>query len=99
MASLLDGVLRSLNLSGTLVGCDRGAYTWSQTTCHQILDAGPGTDGVIYCCRDNPAELTLMLLDRRSRDSAALDIVTSSDVPTDPGTLGEVPRCSMRSST
>ncbi|WP_368680651.1 hypothetical protein R1X32_10790 (plasmid) [Rhodococcus opacus] len=32
VASLLDGVLRSLNLSGTLVGCDRGAYTWSRTT-------------------------------------------------------------------
>ena len=44
-ASLLDGDLRSLNLSGTLVGCDRGAYPWSRTTCHQILDVNPGADG------------------------------------------------------
>ncbi|RZL71134.1 MAG: RES domain-containing protein [Rhodococcus sp. (in: high G+C Gram-positive bacteria)] len=74
VASLLDGDLRSLNLSGTLVGCDRGAYTWSRTTCHQILGADPHTDGVIYRCRNNPAELALMLLDRGALDSAALPI-------------------------
>jgi hypothetical protein len=45
VASLLDGDLRSLNLSGTLVGCDRGAYTWSRTTRHQVLDADQEADG------------------------------------------------------
>ncbi|OYD60859.1 RES family NAD+ phosphorylase [Rhodococcus sp. OK302] len=90
VASLLDGDLRSLNLSGTLVGCDRGDYTWSRTTCHQILDADPGTDGVIYRCRNNPAELALMLLDRGVLDPAALGIAASNDVLTDPGTFADV---------
>ncbi|WP_244373118.1 RES domain-containing protein [Rhodococcus sp. ZPP] len=90
VASLLDGDLRSLNLSGTLVGCDRGAYTWSRTTCHQILDGDPHTDGVIYRCRNNPAELALMLIDRGALDSAALTIAESHDVLTDPSTFDEV---------
>ncbi|MEN0134750.1 MAG: RES family NAD+ phosphorylase [Rhodococcus sp. (in: high G+C Gram-positive bacteria)] len=90
VASLLDGDLRSLNLSGTLVGCDRSAYTWSRTTCHQILGADPDTDGVIYRCRNNPAEIALMLLDRRTLDSSALGIAESNDVLTDPTTFGEV---------
>ncbi|MFC0452272.1 RES family NAD+ phosphorylase [Rhodococcus jostii] len=90
VASLLDGDLRSLNLSGTLVGCDRSAYTWSRTTCHQILGADPSVDGVIYRCRNNPAELALMLLDRGALDSAALPIAESNDVLTDPGTCDEV---------
>ncbi|GCE41821.1 hypothetical protein Rhow_005480 [Rhodococcus wratislaviensis] len=90
VASLLDGDLRSLNLSGTLVGCDRSAYAWSRTTCHQILDTDPNTDGVIYRCRNNPAELALMLLDRGLLDSTALTIAESNDVLTDPGTSDEV---------
>ncbi|MDV7357685.1 hypothetical protein R4282_32345 [Rhodococcus oxybenzonivorans] len=90
VASLLDGDLRSLNLSGTLVGCDRAAYTWSRTTCHQILGADPDTDGVIYRCRNNPTELALMLLDRGTLDSAALTITESHDVLTDPSTFNQV---------
>lgn len=90
VASLLDGDLRSLNLSGTLVGCDRSAYTWSRTTCHQILDTDPNTDGVIYRCRNNPAELALMLLNRGPLDSTALGIAESNDVLTDPTTFAEV---------
>ncbi|RYE40554.1 MAG: hypothetical protein EOP24_40395 [Hyphomicrobiales bacterium] len=53
VASLLDGDLRLLNLSGTLVGCDRGACTWSRTTCHEVLGADPDADGVNYYCRSN----------------------------------------------
>lgn len=89
VASLLDGDLRSLNLSGTLVGCDRAAYTWSRTTCHQILGVDPDTDGVIYRCRNNPAELALML-DRGALDPAALAIAESHDALTDPSTFAEV---------
>ncbi|WP_244461575.1 MULTISPECIES: hypothetical protein [Rhodococcus] len=100
VASLLDGDLRSLNLSGTLVGCDRGAYTWSRTTCHQILGADPDTDGVIYRCRNNSAELALMLLDHGALDSAALEIAESHDVLTDPSTFSmRWSRSSMRSIT
>ena len=50
----------------------------------------PHTDGVIYRCRNNPAELALMLLDRGALDSAALPIAESHDVLTAPGTCDEV---------
>jgi len=90
VASLLDGDLQSLNLSGTLVGCDRDGYNWCRSTCHAILDTVLHTDGVIYRCRNNPAEKALMLLDRNDLDSTALRIVSSQDVLTDPATFEQV---------
>lgn len=45
---------------------------------------------MIYRCRNNPAELALMLLDRGLLDSTALTIAESNDVLTDPGTSDEV---------
>ncbi|MHC3370783.1 RES family NAD+ phosphorylase (plasmid) [Rhodococcus aetherivorans] len=90
VVSLLDGDLRALNLSGTLVGCGRDGYSWCRSTCHAILAAAPRTDGVIYRCRNNPAEQAVMLLDRNDLDSTALRIVRSRDVLDDPETLDDI---------
>lgn len=90
VASLVDGDLQSLNLSGTLVGCDRDGYSWCRSTCHCILDTAPHTDGVIYRCRNNPAEKALMLLDRNDLNSTGLQVVSSRDVLSDPDTLAQV---------
>ena len=90
VASLLDGDLRSLNLSGTLVGCDRAAYTWSRTTCHQILGADPDTDGVIYRCRNNPAELALCSSTAAPWTRPHSPSPNPTTVSTDPGTFDQV---------
>lgn len=90
VASLLDGDLQPLNVSGTLVGGDPDRYTWCRSTCHAILHAAPHTDGVIYRCRNNLAEQALMLLDRNALDPSALRVVSSHDVLTDAETFEQI---------
>lgn len=90
VASLLDGDMQPLNLSGALAGCGPEGYSWCRSTAHAILDTAPHTDGVIYRCRNNLAEQALMLLDRGGLDPSALRIVSSHDVLTDPVTFDQV---------
>ncbi|MBM4719572.1 RES domain-containing protein [Rhodococcus hoagii] len=87
VAELLDGGLPMLGLSATISACSREDYSWSRTTCHEILTVGAHLDGVIYRCRHHGGSTALMLLDRHDLDSTALKIVSSHDILSHQDTL------------
>lgn len=90
VAELMDGGLPMLGLSATISACSREDYSWSRSTCHEILAVGAHVDGVVYRCRHHGGSTALMLLDRHDLDSADLRIVSSHDILSHPDTLAAI---------